>query len=459
MSLFGDLSEDGLEPKRGPRAPLAERMRPASLDEYLGQDALLGEGRALRAAIEQGVAGSLLLFGPPGVGKTTLGLLIAKHADLHFQPFSAVLSGVAQVREAVAEAKQRQQRDGRGTLLFVDEIHRFNKAQQDAFLPFVEDGTLTFIGATTENPSFQLNHALLSRLRVYVLQPLDTTTLINMMQQALQDANRGLLNYQLVISDKQLQQLAHYADGDGRRCLNLLEVLCDTITPNTSQCRVVDDATLNQLLASNIRAFDARGDIFYDQLSALHKSLRGSDPDAAAYWLQRLLDGGCDPAVIARRLTRVASEDIGNADPRALSIALDAWQAYERLGSPEGELALSQAAIYLACAAKSDAVSQATKTIRQVIESSGNLPVPLHCRNAPTAFARSQGHGKGYRSAHQHPNGYIADMHYLPDSLTEQRYYHPVERGLEIQIRKKLDQLNALRQSHRRNSLKNTEEN
>ncbi|MBQ56516.1 MAG: recombination factor protein RarA [Pseudomonadaceae bacterium] len=418
--------------------PLAARLRAASLDEYVGQEHLLARGKPLREALEQGALHSMIFWGPPGVGKTTLARLLAKVSDAHFETISAVLSGVKEIRQAVEVAQQHAAQYGRQTILFVDEVHRFNKSQQDAFLPYVEDGTLIFIGATTENPSFELNNALLSRARVYVLKSLDETALRKLVDRALNDP-RGLAERKLTVPDDSFKVLMAAADGDGRRMLNFLENAADLAEDDSA----ISVELLQNLLGDTQRRFDKGGEAFYDQISALHKSVRGSNPDGALYWFARMLDGGCDPLYIARRVVRMASEDIGNADPRALSLCLAAWDVQERLGSPEGELAVAQAITYLACAPKSNAVYMGFKSAMRDVAESGSLEVPLHLRNAPTKLMKQLGYGDEYRYAHDEPDAYAAGEDYFPEALEPRQYYQPVPRGLELKIRDKLAHLAA----------------
>ncbi len=425
--------------------PLAARLRATCLDEYVGQQHLLAPGKPLREALEQGALHSMIFWGPPGVGKTTLARLLAEVSDAHFETISAVLSGVKEIRQAVDLARQQAAQYGRRTILFVDEVHRFNKSQQDAFLPFVEDGTLIFIGATTENPSFELNNALLSRARVYVLKSLDEAALRRLAERALSE-DKGLGKRHLSLPEESLQLLLSAADGDGRRLLNLLENAADLAEDGEA----LGTELLQNLLGDSVRRFDKGGEAFYDQISALHKSVRGSDPDATLYWYARMLDGGCDPLYIARRVVRMASEDIGNADPRALTLCLNAWDVQERLGSPEGELAVAQALVYLACAPKSNAVYMGFKAAMREAAEHGSLEVPLHLRNAPTKLMKELGYGGEYRYAHDEPEAYAAGEDYFPDQLEPRRYYQPVPRGLELKIRDKLEHLRALdRQSPR----------
>ncbi len=418
--------------------PLADRMRPQKIDDIVGQEHLLGDEKPLRQAIENNKLHSLILWGPPGTGKTTLSRMIANYCDAEFISLSAVLSGVKDIREAVNRAQLYQQQ-GKPSILFVDEVHRFNKSQQDAFLPFVEDGTITFIGATTENPSFELNNALLSRARVYVLKSISEEDITQILKRALADKENGLGNKNLSIDDESLRLLGQVADGDARRALNLLEIASD-LTDNN----IIDKNTISNISAENVRRFDNHGEAFYDQISALHKSVRGSAPDAALYWLVRMLDGGCDPLYVARRVVRMASEDIGNADPRALTLAMQAWDVLERLGSPEGELALAQAVLYLASAAKSNAVYNAYNQAKADVKQYASAEVPVHLRNAPTKLMKELGYGKEYRYAHDEPEAYAAGESYFPDSMPEQNYYQPVERGLEIKIKEKLAYLRDL---------------
>jgi putative ATPase len=410
--------------------PLADRLRPTTLDEFVGQPHLIAPGKPLRRLLEGGALHSMILWGPPGTGKTTLARLVARTCDAEFVALSAVMAGVKDVRAAVEQAQQRRA-TGRRTVLFLDEVHRFNKAQQDAFLPYVEDGTLNFIGATTENPSFEINNALLSRARVYVLKSLTVADLRVVLE-------RGAESIGATVEPAAFETLASAADGDARRALNMLEVAAELAR---SQDSAVTEVLADEVSAGGYRRFDRKGEQFYDQISALHKSVRGSDPDASLYWLCRMLDGGCDPRYIARRVLRMASEDIGNADPRALTVALEACEVYERLGSPEGELAIAQAVVYMACAPKSNAVYTAFGAAMESAKAHGTADVPLRLRNAPTRLMKGLGYGSGYRYAHDEPDAFAAGEHYFPDEMTPERYYEPVPRGFEIRIAEALARL------------------
>lgn len=416
--------------------PLAAKMRPLQLDYFFGQQHILAKGMPLYQAIEQGKPHSMILWGPPGVGKTTIAKIIAETAQAQFISLSAVMSGVAEIRAAIKQAQSTTQ----VSILFIDEVHRFNKSQQDAFLPFVEDGTITFIGATTENPSFALNNALLSRARVYQLNSLESNDLMQILNHALSDKINGFGNKDIEFPESLRTQLIMHADGDARRLLNLLDLAVE-FAKHLHHKIFIDDNVINKVLTESQRRFDKQGDIFYDQISALHKSVRGSSPDAALYWLARMLDGGCDPLYIARRVVRMATEDIGNADPRGLQIALNAWDAQQRLGSPEGELAIAQAIVYLASAPKSNAVYVAFKAAMADAAEYGSLPVPQHICNAPTQLMRDIGNGKGYRYDHDEPNAKSLGQTYFPPQIGEKIYYHPVGRGLEIKIKEKLDSI------------------
>jgi putative ATPase len=432
MSLF--QSEQGYQ-------PLASRMRPKRLSQYIGQAHLLSPGKPLREAIDSSQLHSMILWGPPGVGKTTIAKLISEVCDVHFQSLSAVLSGVKDIREAIAIAKQAKVGSGRKTLLFIDEVHRFNKSQQDAFLPHVEDGTVIFVGATTENPSFELNNALLSRARIYKLESLDVGQLVEVLQQAI-GQDEELAGKSVFAADEVLTAIARAADGDARRALNILEVASDMAGGSG-----LTEELLGEVFGDELRRFDKGGDIFYEQISALHKAVRGSDPDGSLYWFVRMIDGGCDPVYIARRVVRMATEDIGNADPRALEIALNAWSVQERLGSPEGELAIAQAVAYLAVAAKSNAVYSAVGAIKQAVAETGSLEVPMHIRNAPTAMMAEMGYGDDYQYAHNHEDAFVPGESYVPPELHGVQFYHPVARGTETKISEKLDYLRKQNES------------
>ena len=415
-------------------------MRPTTLDGFVGQTHLLAKDKPLRVAIEQGKLHSMIFWGPPGTGKTTLAKIISNTSDAQFIPLSAVLSGVKEIRQAIDQAKAFKQSASLRTVLFIDEVHRFNKAQQDAFLPHIEDGTIYFIGATTENPSFELNNALLSRARTYVLKRLTHEDIQLCIQQAIEDEKYGLANDVHSIENDAKELLAITADGDARRALNFLEIAVDLLDEN-GNAKIITKDIIQEVTSQTLRRFDKQGEYFYDQISALHKSVRGSDPDAALYWFCRMIDGGCDPHYIARRVVRMASEDIGNADPRGLQITLDAWNTYERLGSPEGELAIAHAIVYLSCVPKSNAVYTAYKAAMSDAKEFGTLEVPMHLRNAPTKLMKEIGYGEGYRYAHDEEEAYAVGEVYLPDELQGKRYYSPEDRGLEAKIQQHLDKL------------------
>ncbi|WP_028768944.1 replication-associated recombination protein A [Shewanella fidelis] len=422
--------------------PLAARMRPETIEQYIGQAHLLGEGKPLRQALEAGRAHSMMFWGPPGTGKTTLAELVARYANAHVERISAVTSGVKEIRSAIEHAKNVAQSRGQRTLLFVDEVHRFNKSQQDAFLPFIEDGTVIFIGATTENPSFEINNALLSRARVYLIKPLQPEELTHIVQQALDDEERGLGKRKLTMPADVALKLAHVCDGDARKALNLVELMSDMLKDG----EVFSEQMITEVAGQQLAGFDKNGDQYYDLISAVHKSIRGSAPDAALYWFCRMLEGGCDPLYIARRLLAIASEDIGNADPMAMTVAVNAWECFHRVGPAEGERAIAQAVLYLASAPKSNAVYTAFAQARQFARETGHEPVPEHLRNAPTKLMKDIGYGEGYRYAHDEPNAYASGEKYFPSALGEQQFYYPTERGFEKRIKDKLAQLKQLDQ-------------
>ena len=428
---------DSLFTPNQPQAPLAEKLRPQTLEEVVGQTHLLGQGKPLRLAFQSGKLPSMILWGPPGVGKTTLARLIANTADADFIPISAVLSGIKDIREAIERAEHTLQQSGRRTIMFVDEVHRFNKGQQDAFLPFVESGLITFIGATTENPSFEVNSALLSRAQVFVLNALSDPELGELLTRA-----QATMAIDISLTAEAIEHVVSYADGDARRLLNFVEGLLNAAS--SANITEIDMMFLQSIMASKMRRFDKGGEAFYDQISALHKSVRGSNPDGALYWMQRMLDGGAEPLYVGRRLVRMAIEDIGLADPRALEICLNACQTYERLGSPEGELAFANAVVYLAIAAKSNAVYSAYNQVKAFVAQDQSRPVPLHLRNAPTKLMKNLDYGKNYRYAHNEEGAYAAGEQYLPDGLEEVKFYEPTNRGLEGKISEKLAHLAEL---------------
>ncbi|AMJ58683.1 recombination factor protein RarA [Stenotrophomonas sp. KCTC 12332] len=443
--FLDEAPADLLTADRDSMRPLAERMRPRTLDEMVGQKRLLAPNTALRRAVESGRVHSMILWGPPGCGKTTLALLLAQYADAEFKAISAVLSGLPDVRQVLAEAAHRFA-DGRRTVLFVDEVHRFNKAQQDAFLPHIERGTIIFVGATTENPSFELNSALLSRCRVHVLESVSPEDVVEALQRALADTERGLGEQEITVSPESLLEIARAADGDVRRALTLLEIAAELAAGEGGE---ITPETLLQVLADRTRRFDKNGEQFYDQISALHKSVRSSNPDGAIYWLARMLDGGCDPSYLLRRLTIMAVEDVGLADPRALEMAINVWNAYDRIGAPEGDIALSNLVVYLASTAKSNAAYMSLHAARADIANYGTQPVPMHLRNAPTRLMKTLGYGQGYQYDHDVEGGIALDQTAFPDDMGEQVYYKPVERGLEIKLKDKLDRLRLAREQAR----------